>query len=401
MQSINFLRENGINVRIGHSDANFEQTQEAINAGANICIHTFNTMAAFHHRSPNITGAVLINDNIYCEIICDFIHCDINAIRLLLKCKPPEKIILITDCTSAGGLSDGKYKLGQSDIFVKNGVALTKDNILAGSTLNLLTAIKNMSTITNLQTAVNMATINPAKALGVEKEITINRNEDCKSCKGTGAKAGTSPVTCSNCNGQGRVKQVVTTPFGQMATQKVCNTCGGTGKVIKEPCIDCRGKGRLRKIVKIKVKIPEGIDEGQTIVLKGEGEPGINNGPKGDLYIVVHIKRHNIFSRKGDHVFCEVPITFTGATLGTEIEIPMVDGGKEKYRIPEGTQTGTRFTIKNKGFKSVNGNWRGDFVFTVVVQIPKRLTHEQRELLVELAKTMNEQPPIKKKGIFG
>ncbi len=236
---------------------------------------------------------------------------------------------------------------------------------------------------------------------GVEKEISINRNEVCKSCNGTGAKSGTTPVTCSTCNGQGKVKQVVTTPFGQMATQKVCNTCGGTGKVIKEPCIDCRGKGRLRKIVKIKVKIPEGIDEGQTIVLKGEGEPGINNGPKGDLYIVVHIKRHNIFSRRGDHVFCEVPITFTGATLGTEIEIPMVDGGKEKYRIPEGTQTGTRFTIKNKGFKSVNGNWRGDFVFTVVVQIPKRLTHEQRELLVELAKTMNEQPPIKKKGIFG
>lgn len=236
---------------------------------------------------------------------------------------------------------------------------------------------------------------------GVEKEISINRNEVCKSCNGTGAKSGTTPVTCSTCNGQGKVKQVVTTPFGQMATQKVCNTCGGTGKVIKEPCIDCKGKGRLRKTVKIKVKIPEGIDEGQTIVLKGEGEPGINNGPKGDLYIVVHIKRHNIFSRKGDHVFCEVPITFTGATLGTEIEIPMVDGGKEKYRIPEGTQTSTRFTIKNKGFKSVNGNWRGDFVFTVVVQIPKRLTHEQRELLVELAKTMNEQPPIKKKGIFG
>lgn len=236
---------------------------------------------------------------------------------------------------------------------------------------------------------------------GVEKEISINRNEVCKSCNGTGAKSGTTPVTCGNCNGQGKVKQVVTTPFGQMATQKVCNVCGGTGKVIKEPCIDCKGKGRVRKTVKIKVRIPEGIDEGQTIVLKGEGEPGANNGPKGDLYIVVHIKRHNIFSRKGDHVFCEVPITFTGATLGTEIEIPMVDGSKEKYRIPEGTQTGTRFTIKNRGFKSVNGNWRGDFVFTVTVQIPKRLTHEQRELLVELAKTMNEQPPIKKKGIFG
>ena len=237
--------------------------------------------------------------------------------------------------------------------------------------------------------------------LGVEKEISINRNEVCKSCSGTGAKSGTTPVTCGTCNGQGKIKQIVTTPFGQMATQKVCSVCGGTGKVIKEPCIDCKGKGKVRKSVKIKVKIPEGIDEGQTIVLKGEGEPGTNNGPKGDLYIVVHIKRHNIFSRKGEHVFCEVPITFTGAALGTEIEIPMVDGNKEKYKIPEGTQTGTRFTIKNKGFKSVNGSWRGDFVFTVTIQVPKRLTHEQREILVELAKTMNEQPPIKKKGIFG
>lgn len=237
--------------------------------------------------------------------------------------------------------------------------------------------------------------------LGVEKEITINRNEECKSCKGTGAKAGTSPVTCSNCNGQGRVKQVVTTPFGQMATQKTCSVCGGTGKVIKEPCPDCKGKGKVRKSVKISVKVPAGIDDGRTLVLENQGEPGINNGPKGDLYIVVHIKRHSIYSRKGDHVFCEVPITFTGATLGTEIEIPMVDGTMEKYKIPEGTQTGTKFTIKNKGFKSVNGNWRGDFVFTVIVQVPKRLTHTQRELLVELAKTMHEQPPIKKKGIFG
>ena len=156
-----------------------------------------------------------------------------------------------------------------------------------------------------------------------------------------------------------------------------------------------------RKIVKIKVKIPEGIDDGQTIVLKGEGEPGTNGGTKGDLYIVIRLKKNNIYSRQGDHVFCEVPITFTGAALGTEIEIPMLDGTKEKFKIPEGTQTGTKFTIRNKGFKSVNGNWKGDFVFTVIVQVPKRLTHEQRELLVELAKTMNEQPPLKKKGIFG
>lgn len=236
---------------------------------------------------------------------------------------------------------------------------------------------------------------------GVEKEISINRNERCTSCNGTGAKRGTSPEKCSVCNGTGKIKQVVTTPFGQMATQKVCSHCGGDGKVIKEPCPECKGKGINKKTIKLKVKIPEGIDEGQTIVLKGEGEVGSNGGPKGDLYIVVHIKRHSIYARKAEHVLCDIPITITGAALGTEIEVPMVDGTKEIYRIPEGTQTGTKFTIKNKGFKSVNGNWRGDFVFTVVVQTPKKLTKEQRELLVELAKTMNEQPPIKKKGIFG
>ena len=237
--------------------------------------------------------------------------------------------------------------------------------------------------------------------LGVEKEISINRNEKCSHCNGTGAARGTQPEKCSVCNGTGKIRQVVTTPFGQMATQKVCNTCGGSGKVIKQPCEFCHGKGIIKKAVKLKVKIPEGIDDGQTVVLKGEGELGSNGGPKGDLYIVVRIKRHSIYSRKAEHVLCEIPITITGATLGTELEIPMVDGTKEKYRIPEGTQTGTKFTIKNKGFKSVNGNWRGDFVFTVVVQTPKRLTKEQRDLMMELAKTMNEQPPIKKRGIFG
>ena len=237
--------------------------------------------------------------------------------------------------------------------------------------------------------------------LGVEKEISINRNERCSSCNGNGAKRGTSPEKCSVCYGTGKIKQVVTTPFGQMATQKVCTQCGGKGTVIKEPCPDCHGRGVIKKSVKLKVKIPEGIDNGQTIVLKGEGESGSNGGVKGDLYIVIHLKRHNIYTRKAEHVLCDIPITITGAALGTEIEVPMVDGSKEKYKIPEGTQTGTKFTIKNRGFKSVNGNWRGDFVFTVIVQTPKKLTKEQRELLTELAKTMNEQPPVKKKGIFG
>ncbi|MCR5186758.1 MAG: molecular chaperone DnaJ [Clostridia bacterium] len=236
---------------------------------------------------------------------------------------------------------------------------------------------------------------------GIEKEISINRNEICTSCKGSGAKSGTGAEKCSACNGSGKIRQVVTTPFGQMQTQKTCSTCNGTGKVIKEPCPECKGKGRIKKTVKIKVKIPEGIDEGQTIVLKGEGESGYNGGPSGDLYIVIHLKKHSIYTRKAEHVLCDIPITFTNAALGTELKIPMVDGSVEKYKIPEGTQTGTKFTIKNKGFKSVNGNWRGDFVFTVIVQTPKKLTHEQRMLMVELAKTMNEQPPIKKRGIFG
>ena len=236
---------------------------------------------------------------------------------------------------------------------------------------------------------------------GVEKEITLNRNETCTECNGTGAQKGTSAETCSTCGGKGKIKQVVTTPFGQMSTQKVCHVCGGTGKVIKNPCLSCHGKGIHKKSVKIKVKIPAGIDDGQTVVLKGEGEPGTNGGSKGNLYIVVRLKKHSIYTRQGEHVFCEIPITFTGATLGTELEIPMVDGTKEKYRIPEGTQTGTRFVMKNKGFKNVNGNWRGDFVFTVKVQTPKKLTAEQRRLITELAKTMNEQPPVKKKGIFG
>lgn len=149
------------------------------------------------------------------------------------------------------------------------------------------------------------------------------------------------------------------------------------------------------------MKIPEGISDGQTVVLRGEGEPGEKGGPKGDLYIVLNIKKHSIFSRNGDNVICNIPITFTQATLGAELKIPMVDGKQETYKIPEGTQTGTKFTIRNKGFKSVNGNWNGDFIFTVVVQTPKRLTAEQRELLNKLALTMNEQPPVKKRGIFG
>mgnify|MGYP004533516979 FL=1 len=237
--------------------------------------------------------------------------------------------------------------------------------------------------------------------LGVEKEIAINRDEECPTCHGNKAKPGTKVETCKACNGTGTIRQTVSTILGQMQTTKTCPNCNGEGKVIQEKCTECKGKGKIRKLVKIKVKIPAGISDNQTVVLRGEGEPGEKGGPKGDLYIVVNIKRHSVFSRNGDNVICQIPITFTQATLGADLKIPMVDGKEEIYRIPEGTQTGTKFSIRGKGFKAVNGNWNGDYIFTVVVQTPKRLTAEQRELLNQLAKTMNEQPPVKKRGIFG
>ena len=236
---------------------------------------------------------------------------------------------------------------------------------------------------------------------GVEKEITVTRNETCDNCHGTGAKPGTSVTKCTTCNGTGQVTQVQNTILGQMQTRRTCTVCHGTGEIIKEPCEVCHGNGTVRKQPRIKVKIPAGIDDNQTVVLRGEGEPGEKGGPKGDLYITVRIKRHSIFTRSGNNVTCEVPITITQATLGADLEIPMVDGTKVTYKIPDGTQTGTKFVIKNKGFKSVNLSSTGDFVFTVKVQTPKKLTKEQRELLVQLAKTMNEQPPIKKRGFFG
>ena len=230
--------------------------------------------------------------------------------------------------------------------------------------------------------------------LGVEKEISITRPEECSVCHGSGARPGTSVTKCPTCNGTGTVRQVQNTILGQMQTSRTCTACHG-------PCDNCKGKGTVRKQAKIKVKIPAGIDNNQTVVLRGEGEPGEKGGPKGDLYITIKMKRSNVYTRQGTTVMCEVPITITQATLGANLKIPMVDGSVENYAIPEGTQTGTKFTIRDRGFTSLNSSARGNFVFTVTVQTPKRLNKEQRDLLEKLAKTMNEQPPVKKRGLFG
>lgn len=236
---------------------------------------------------------------------------------------------------------------------------------------------------------------------GVQKEISFNREEECDTCHGTGAKPGTKAETCSMCKGSGQITQVQTTILGQMQTTRTCPNCHGEGKIIKEHCETCHGRGKVRKAVKLKVKIPAGIDEGQTITLRGEGASGAHGGEKGDLFITVHLKRHRIYTRKQSNVYCDIPVTITQATLGANLEIPMVDGTIEKCKIPEGTQTDTKFRIKGKGFKRLNSNVAGDFIFTVIVKTPKKLTKEQRELIEKLAKTMNEQPPVKKRGIFG
>ena len=237
--------------------------------------------------------------------------------------------------------------------------------------------------------------------LGVEKEIVVTRQETCTHCNGTGAKKGTNPIKCPTCGGTGNVTSYQNTILGRVQTRRTCSDCRGTGEIIKEPCENCKGKGTIRKSPKVKVKIPAGINDNQTVVLRGEGNPGVKGGPAGDLYITVRVRKSSIYKREGNNVYCDIPVTITQATLGAELEIPMVDGSKEKYKIPEATQTGTQFTIRSKGFKSINSNMQGNFIFKVVVQTPKRLTKEQRDLLMALAKTMNEQPPVKKKGIFG
>ena len=237
---------------------------------------------------------------------------------------------------------------------------------------------------------------------GTHKEIVVNKNEKCDTCHGTGAKPGTSVQTCSKCHGTGKVKKAQSLAgFATIQTVVACDECRGTGKVIPNPCETCKGKGTVRKQVTLNVEIPAGINDDQTLVVQGKGEPGVNGGPYGDLYVTVRVKKSNIFTRNGDNVECIIPITITQATLGANIKVPTVTGEEEEFTIPDGTQSGTKFTLKNKGFKKIHSNSSGDLIFTVQVQTPKKLTKEQRELFIELAKTMNEQPPVKKRGIFG
>ncbi len=227
-------------------------------------------------------------------------------------------------------------------------------------------------------------------AFGCKRKVNIIRNENCEECGGSGAKKGTSPVKCTKCNGTGQMRTVQNTPFGQFASTTTCNACGGRGTTISDPCPKCNGSGHNRKSRELEVNIPAGIDHGQTVSVRGQGEAGLRGGPAGDLLITVYIKKNNVFTRDGNNVYVDVPITFVQATLGCEIEIPTIDG-KVTQRIPEGTQHGTKFRLKEKGIPSIRGGSRGDQYVRIIVEVPKNLSSRQREILEEFAKESNEK----------
>ncbi len=236
-------------------------------------------------------------------------------------------------------------------------------------------------------------------AFGCEKEIVVERVEQCSECHGSGCANGTTPEVCSDCRGSGMIRQQRQTPLGVMATSSPCPKCGGKGRIIHQPCQTCRGSGMERRRRTMKVRIPAGIDHGQTISLRGQGNSGKNNGTPGDLLIVVSIRPHEIFRREGTSVICEAPITFTQAALGAELEIPTIDG-KVKYTIPEGTQSGTTFRLKGKGIPSVNGRGRGDQFVTVNIETPRNLTREQKDALRKFSETLGESNYDEQKSFF-
>ena len=235
-------------------------------------------------------------------------------------------------------------------------------------------------------------------AFGCKKEIKYSKIDKCGECGGTGCADGSSPKTCTKCNGTGQVRVQQRTAFGVFQSTKACDACGGQGHTISNPCKKCRGTGMNSTSKTLEVSIPAGIDNGQRISLRGMGNAGKNGGPAGDLYIAVMVRPHPVFTRDGFDIFCEIPITFPEAALGAEIRIPTLEE-ETTFKIPEGTQTGTSFTLKEKGIPFVNGRGRGDLIFKVVVEVPKSMNEAQREALRKFAEASGKN--YKKKGFFG
>ena len=214
---------------------------------------------------------------------------------------------------------------------------------------------------------------------GVTKQVQMRRLEECDQCKGSGVAPGKSPINCTTCGGRGQMRY----QQGFFTITRACSTCGGAGKLIVDPCTQCRGQGRIKRDRTVTAKVPAGVDEGARILYSNEGEAGVFGGPPGDLYIVLHVKEHTFFERDGKDLHCTVPISISQAALGAEIHVPTLEG-EDKLKIPEGTQTGATFKLKNKGVPVLNGRGRGDLFVDVKVQTPSKLTKRQRELLEEL-----------------
>ncbi|HXK61980.1 MAG TPA: molecular chaperone DnaJ [Acidobacteriota bacterium] len=230
---------------------------------------------------------------------------------------------------------------------------------------------------------------------GVKTKIKIPRQENCPVCEGTGAKPGEGRVTCNTCGGLGQLRY----QQGFFTISRTCPQCHGSGQVIRHRCTECRGSGRISKERVLELKIPAGVDNGSRLRVAGEGEAGVNGGPPGDLYVVIEVEEHPFFKRQGNDIYCELPISFTQAALGDEVTIPTLQG-KEKLKIPEGTQTGTVFRLKGRGVVSLNGRGQGDQLVTVTVVTPTRLSKRQRELLQQLAEESRNEPQEDSSGLF-
>ncbi len=235
-------------------------------------------------------------------------------------------------------------------------------------------------------------------AKGCKKQVEVTLVESCPDCGGSGAKKGTSPKTCPQCGGSGQVRRQQRTPFGMMQTQAACDRCRGTGRIIETPCGTCNGSGRVTARRTVGVNIPAGIDDGQTIIIRGKGNAGQNGGPAGDLQVRVTVRPHPLFERHGNDIYCDLPLTFVQAALGAEIQVPTLHG-KEPFTIKEGTQPGEQLRIKGKGFPDVHGRRTGDLIFRVTIEVPRNLSHDQKELLRKFDGTTSEKN-YQKRGTF-
>lgn len=234
---------------------------------------------------------------------------------------------------------------------------------------------------------------------GKETEVEIPKEENCDTCDGSGAKPGTKKKTCPYCEGTGQLNVTQDTPFGRMVNRRACQHCEGTGQIIEEKCQTCKGAGKVRKVKKIKVSIPAGVDDGQQLRVSGQGGPGHNGGPSGDLYVVFRVKPHKDFEREGDDIYLELGLTYPQAALGDEIEVPTVHG-KVKLKIPAGTQSGARFRLKGKGVKNVHGYGIGDQHVIIRVKTPTKLSEKQRQLLREFAEISGDIPEEQESSLF-